>query len=131
MLDGLSACAYPDERKSGRRFKTFVREIGNWTDGERISLPQAALLFAGDPAMSASISTLLARWPWGEPQPITSDPFPHQLPANEDLWKVQHLNLLWQFTPTLKPVHSKTKYIFAPNSPQFQYITIPLTNLRP
>lgn len=97
MLDGLSACAYPDERKAEDRFQNFILRISNWTDGERISLPQSALLFCGDPAMSAVISARLAKWPWGTPQPITLDPFQHDLPARVDLSRVRHLNLLWKF----------------------------------
>jgi len=97
MLDALSACAYPREKKSWRRFQKFVLNIGTWTDGGRISLPQAALFFQSDPRMSAAIVPLLNQWPWGQPQSITSDPDPSQLPTHPDLWRVQHLNLLWQF----------------------------------
>jgi len=97
MLDALSACAYPHEKKSWRRFQTFVLNIGKWTDGERISLPQAALFFQGDPRMSNAIATLLNQWSWGQPQSITSDPDPTQLPTHPGLLRVQHLNLLWQF----------------------------------
>lgn len=56
MLDGLSACTYGNAMGSGDRFRTFILQIGGWTDGERISLPQAALLFRRDPEMSAAIS---------------------------------------------------------------------------
>lgn len=97
MLDGLSACAYPNETRSGQRFRSFVLNIGNWRDGERVSLPQSALYFQADPAMNAAIALLLNAWTWGQPQPITSDPFPNQLPAHADLWRLQHVNLLWQF----------------------------------
>jgi Mg2+ and Co2+ transporter CorA len=102
MLDGLSACAYGNDMTSGERFRTFILQIGGWTNGERISLPQAALLFRGDPAMSATISGQLANWAWGTPQPITSDPFPQALQiGNADLRRVQHLNLLWKFRNSL------------------------------
>jgi hypothetical protein len=97
MLDGLSACAYPNETRSGHRFRTFVLNIGNWKDGERVSLPQAALYFQADPAMSAAIAVPLNAWTWGQPQSITSDSFLNQLPAHADLWRLQHVNLLWQF----------------------------------
>jgi hypothetical protein len=97
MLDGLSACAYPNETKSGYRFRTFVLDIGNWKDGERVSLPQAALYFQADPAMSAAIAVALNAWTWGRPQSITSDPLLNQLPAHDHLWRLQHANLLWQF----------------------------------
>ncbi len=97
MLDGLSGCAYPNETKSGKRFKAFVLEIAGWADGERVCLPQAALYFRGNVTMSATITARLAVWPWGQPQPITADPLLNQLPAHADLWKPQHLNLLWQF----------------------------------
>jgi hypothetical protein len=98
MLDGLSACAYGDSMRPGIRFRTFVLQIGGWTDGERISLPQAALLFHAVPAMSAAISARLANWNWGTPQPITSDPFAHELGIPDvDFSKVQHVNLLWKF----------------------------------
>jgi hypothetical protein len=39
MLDGLSACAYPNEPRSGHRFRTFVSNFGNWRDSERVSMP--------------------------------------------------------------------------------------------
>jgi hypothetical protein len=84
MLDALSACAYPDETKAGCRFQNFILNIGKWKDGERISLPQATLLFCDDPAISAVISARLTKWPWGTPQPITADPFPSELPAHVD-----------------------------------------------
>ena len=61
MLDGLSACAYPNETRSGHRFRTFVSVIGNWRDGERVSLPQAALYFHLDPAMSTAIAALSSK----------------------------------------------------------------------
>src|ERR1022692_236598 len=96
MIDALSACAY-DGMRPGERFKRFVREIGNWRDAERVSLPQAALFFQGDGAMLNAIEALLANWQWGQTQSITSDPFPNQLPIRQTVWKVQHLNLLWQF----------------------------------
>lgn len=102
MLDGLSACAYGTDMKSGKRFRTFILEIGGWTDGERISLPQAALLFRQDPAISATISGRLATWAWGTPQPITSDPFPQALQITHGgLETVKHLNLLWMFRNSL------------------------------
>lgn len=102
MLDGLSVCAYGDAMRSGDRFRTFILQIGGWTDGERISLPQAALLLRGDPAMSAAISARLANWTWGTPQPITSDPFQQELQTTRgDLRKVQHVNLLWKFRNSL------------------------------
>jgi hypothetical protein len=97
MVDGLSACAYPNEKKAGHRFRTFVVNIANWKDGERVSLPQAALYFVGDPDMSATIAGLLTAWQWAQPQTIASDPLPNQLPAHDDLWKLAHVNLLWQF----------------------------------
>ncbi|MBZ5626027.1 MAG: hypothetical protein LAQ69_46170, partial [Acidobacteriia bacterium] len=64
MLDGLSACAYGDSMQPGARFRTFVLQIAGWTDGERISLPQAALLFQSDPTISAAVAVLLANWQW-------------------------------------------------------------------
>ena len=97
MLDGLSACAYPNDTNSGHRFRTFVSSIGNWGDGERISLPQAALYFQADPPMSAAVAGLLNAWAWGQPQSITSDPLPNQLPAHAELEKLKHVNLLWKF----------------------------------
>jgi hypothetical protein len=97
MLDALSACAYPDETKAGSRFQNFILNVSKWKDGERISLPQAALLFCDDPATSAVIAARLAKWPWGIPQPITADPFPSDLPAHVGLMKVQQVKLLWQF----------------------------------
>ena len=97
MLDGLSACAYPNETKSGQRFKTFVLDVAGWKDGERVSLPQAALYCQADAAMSAEIARLLAAWPWGRPQSIAADPLPDQIPAHKDLFRLQHANLLWQF----------------------------------
>ena len=36
MLDGLSACAYPNETRSGHRFRTFVLNFGTWRDSVRI-----------------------------------------------------------------------------------------------
>src|SRR5579862_3808401 len=96
MIDALSACAY-DSMRPGDRFRRFVLEIGNWRDGERVSLPQAALFFHGDTDMLTAIEALLANWQWGQTHSITSDPFPNQLPARQTLSKVQHLNLLWQF----------------------------------
>jgi len=101
MLDGLSACAYGNAMRSGDRFRDFILQIGGWTDGERISLPQAALLFQADPNMSAAISAQLTNWTWGVLQPITSDPFAQQLPAHADLWKMRHVNLLWKFRNSL------------------------------
>jgi hypothetical protein len=97
MLDGLSGCAYPNETRSGQRFRTFILDIANWRDGERISLPQAALYFQGDAAMSAPIAEILAAWQWGHPLAITADPLANQLPAHDQLWRLQHANLLWQF----------------------------------
>lgn len=64
MLDGLSACAYPNETRSGQRFRSFVLNIANWRDGERVSLPQSALYFQPDPAMNAAIALLLNEWTW-------------------------------------------------------------------
>jgi len=99
MLDGLSVCADPDadETKSGDRFRAFLLDIAKWKDGERISLPQAALYFETDDEMSAAIAVRLNAWAWGQPQPITSDPFKNQLPDHRDLRKLRHVNLLWQF----------------------------------
>ena len=97
MLDGLSACAYPNETRSGHRFRTFVLNIGNWKNGERVSLQQAALYFQADPVVSAAIAGPLNAWTWGQPQSITSDSLLNQLPGHADLWRLQHVNLLWQF----------------------------------
>lgn len=102
MIDGLSACAYGDSMRPGTRFRTFVLQVAGWTDGERVSLPQAALLFQSDSIISTAVSVLLANWTWGVPQAITSDPFPGQLYlANADLDKVKHVNLLWKFRNSL------------------------------
>src|SRR5437899_2204031 len=65
MIDALSACAY-DGMRPGDRFMRFVLEIGNWMDGQRVSLPQAALFFQGDAAMLTAIEALLANWQWGQ-----------------------------------------------------------------
>lgn len=102
MLDGLSACAYGSAMRSGDRFRTFIVQIGDWRDGERISLPQAELLFSTDPVVSAAISAELANWTWGVPQPITSDPFPTEFHIpGVDFREVQHVNLLWKFRNSL------------------------------
>lgn len=74
MLDGLSACAYGNGMRSGDRFRTFIVQIGGWRDGERISLPQAALLFRRDPAVSAAISAQLATWAWAH---LSRSPLTH------------------------------------------------------
>jgi hypothetical protein len=92
MIDALSACAY-DGMRPGDRFMRFVLEIGNWMDGQRVSLPQAALFFQGDAAMLTAIEALLANWQWGQTHSITSDPFPNELPIRQTVSKVQHLNL--------------------------------------
>ena len=91
------------QRNGIDRFRIFIVQIGGWRDGERISLPQAALLFRRDPAVSAAISAQLAAWAWGIPLPITSDPLPQGLQiAHVDLRNVKHVNLLWKFRNSLR-----------------------------
>ena len=100
-IAGLSACAYGESMSPGERFKTFVRDIARWPDGERVSLPQAALLFQAQPVISAQLSTRLLNWNWGTPQPITSDPFVHEPGIPDvDFSKVQHVNRIRPVNPS-------------------------------
>ena len=108
MVDALSKVRYPKEASNRVRFVNFVREFGEWADGERVSLPQLQLVLSqpGIEPCPTLAEFLERRMPaWAEPtiHILTNNPLPDELPVgHRQTWEpCQHYSLLWEMRCTL------------------------------
>jgi hypothetical protein len=106
MLDALARVRFPENKSIGSRFRDFIRQYGDWPDGERVSLPQAQIVLSlhADIALEVRtfVATRLALFDEGTYQGLQLDPFPHEFPVPlGPLENCQHVALLWEFRNAL------------------------------
>jgi hypothetical protein len=105
MIDALGKVRFPEQQENRKRFIDFVQAHGGWSDGERVSLPQAELALrkiGGPPEQVTFVSRRLGRWEEATFHDLCEDPlgmeFPHPL---GELERCRHVSLLWEFRNTL------------------------------
>ncbi len=114
VLDALSRAAYPEIKKNGQRFLSFIRDFSDWRHHHRISLPHLAVLLESyqEPAfvpLHSFVRDQLQSWQWGdEIVSISRDPDWNTV---AELWptsceskpwqQLEHASLLYRYRNSL------------------------------
>ncbi|CAN7458787.1 hypothetical protein [Paenibacillus sp. LjRoot56] len=116
LLDMLSKCIYPLERKNGFRFVQFIIEYCEWEDAQRISLQQLILLLTNNSEeryayLKEYAIDEIRRFPSSTPVPFSYDPTINQIEKyfakgernieGMPVENLRHVNLLWKLRNSL------------------------------
>ena len=105
ILDALSKCRYPSNKRNGDRFKSFIVNYAEWQECKKISIPQLNLYLSQLPAsqcslLKAYVNQKLASWTVGSEISISVDPEINLVESIESVpWinDFKHVDLLWNY----------------------------------
>ncbi|HUW20632.1 MAG TPA: hypothetical protein VMW16_15145 [Sedimentisphaerales bacterium] len=106
LLDTLSKCAFPKERKNWERFVDFIDHYSDWKYKDYVSLPQLRyLLFEaeGCEELKREVEARIRNWPHGRIlRPCEADPHLNELDRfrcgmwHEQIERARYTSLLWK-----------------------------------